>query len=57
MGFRRRSPVKNPPLSLDGAYQQGYSDYTTDRPNPYTLGPLSEEWERGYAQHWRDLQM
>ncbi|AOJ71372.1 MULTISPECIES: hypothetical protein [Burkholderia] len=40
-----------PPLTLYGAYQQGFADYLGGRANPYRIGSrLAGIWHEGHAE-------
>ncbi|ABC35889.1 hypothetical protein [Burkholderia thailandensis] len=40
-----------PPLTLYGAYRQGFADYLAGRPNPYRIGSrLAGIWHEGHAE-------
>ncbi|WDD92945.1 hypothetical protein Bsp3421_002986 [Burkholderia sp. FERM BP-3421] len=43
--------VKNPPLTLYGAYCQGIDDYVARRPNPYHAGSrFAAIWREGHNE-------
>ncbi|ABM48845.1 hypothetical protein D8O27_09220 [Burkholderia mallei] len=48
---RRAAPCDDAPLTLYGAYRQGFADYLAGRPNPYRIGSrLAGIWHEGHAE-------
>ncbi|AGK50000.1 MULTISPECIES: hypothetical protein [Burkholderia] len=46
-----RTPCEDAPLTLYGAYRQGFADYRAGRPNPYRIGSrLAGIWHEGHAE-------
>lgn len=45
------APCDDAPLTLYGAYRQGFADYLAGRPNPYRIGSrLAGIWHEGHAE-------
>ncbi|WP_323122068.1 hypothetical protein [Burkholderia alba] len=43
--------IRNPPLTLYGAYRQGVEDYFARRPNPYRAGSrFAAIWREGHNE-------